>query len=89
MNTEDNFGDLAAMAAQATPSLEIFALIGEGASSDVIEDMELYNPGNLAVSSSAELLDLAGFCVDGNYDWAMTINLPWFELRGLLKYSGL
>ena len=89
MNTEDDFGDLAAMAAQATPSLEIFTLIGEGAGGDMVEGIWLHNPGNLAVSPPVELLDLAGFCVDGNYNWAMTINLPWFELRGLLGYPGL
>lgn len=89
VNTEDDFGDLAAMAAQSTPSMETFALIGEGASGDIVEDIALHNPGNIAVSPSAELLDLGGFCVDGNYDCTMTINLPWFQLRGLLEYPGL
>ena len=89
VNTEDDFGDLAAMAAQATPSFETFARIGEGASGDIVEDIVLHNPGNRAVSPSAELLDLAGFCVDDNCDWMMTINLPWFQLTGLFEYPGL
>ena len=89
MNTEDDFGDLAAMAAPATPSLETFDRIGEGASGDIVEDILLHNPGNIAVSPSAKLLDLAGFCADDNYDWMMTINLPLFQLRGLLEYPGL
>jgi hypothetical protein len=89
VNTEDDFGDLTAMAGQVTPSLGIFARIGEGPSGDIVEDIGLHNPGNIAVSPSAELLVLGGFCVDGNYDWTMIINLPWFELRGLLEYPGL
>lgn len=77
------------MVAQVTPSLEIFARIGEGASGDIVEDLGLHNHGSIAISPSAEFFDLGGFCVDGNYDWTMTINLPWFELRGLLEYPGL
>jgi hypothetical protein len=89
VNTEDDFGDLPTMAAQVTPSLEIFARVGEGASGDIVEYIGLHNPGNIAVSPSTELLDLGGFCVDGNCDWTMTINLPWFQLQGLLEYPGL
>jgi hypothetical protein len=89
VSTEDDFGDLAAVAAQATPSLETFARIGEGANGDIVDDIALHNPGNIAVSPSAELVDLGGFCVDGNYDCTMTINLPWFQLRGLLERPGL
>ena len=86
LNTEDDFGGLPA---QVTPSLEVFARVGEGASGDLVEYMGLHNPGNTAVSPSTELLDLGGFCVGGNCDWRVTINLPWFQLQGLLQYPGL
>lgn len=89
VNTEDNFGDLTAMAGQVTPSLEIFARIGEGPSGDIFEDIGLHNPSNIAGSPSIEHLVLGGFCVDDNYDWMMIINLPWFKLRELLEYQGL
>lgn len=82
VNTEDD----TAMTGQFTTSLEMFARIGEGPSGDIVEDIGFHNPNNIAVSPSAELL---GFFVDDNYDWTMTINLPWFELRGLLEYPGL
>src|SRR2546423_777787 len=48
VNTEDDFGDLAAMTAQATPPLEIFDRICEGASGDIVEDIGLHIPGQMA-----------------------------------------
>ena len=89
VNTEDDIGDLAVMATEATPSLEVFTRIGEGANGDIFEDIGLHNPDNIAVLPSAELLDLGRVCVDGIYDWTMKINLPCFELRELLEFQGL
>lgn len=89
MDTEDDFGDLTAMARQVPPSLDMFARTSEGLSGDIVEEIGRHTPCNIAVSPSAELLALAGFSFDSNYDWTMTINLPWFELRELLQYPGL
>jgi hypothetical protein len=88
VNMEDDFEDLTAMAGQVTSSLEIFARIGESQSGDIVDDIGPHNPNNIAVSPSADLLALSEFCIDDNYDWTMTINLPYFELRGLLENSG-
>jgi hypothetical protein len=89
VNTEDDLGDLTAMAGQVTSSLETFARIGEGPSGDIVEDIGPHNPSNIAVSPSAELPVLSELCIDDNYDWTMTINLPCFELWRLLEHSGM
>ena len=88
VNTEDDFENLTTMAGQVTPSLDTFARIGESQSGDIVGDIGPHNRSNIAVSPSADLAALSEFCIDDNYDWTMTMNLPWFELHGLLEHSG-
>ncbi len=88
MSMEDEFGDLPALSAQEVPSLAAHARTGEDTGCDMIEDIVLHSSTNIVVSPFAELLDLDGFNFDGNCDWAMTINLPWFQLQQKLELQG-
>lgn len=85
---EDQFGDLAAFSAQG-PSLSAeFIQMSEGISNDGIGEVVFNNSTSIVISPSAFQLDLNGFGVDGNFDWVMTINLPWFQLQQKLELQG-
>ena len=88
MGMEDNFGDLTAFSAQGPPSFAAFTRISEGVYNDLVEDIVLNSSSSMVISPSAVPLDLNGFSVDGNFDWVMTINLPWFQLQQKLELQG-